>query len=94
MRSQAPAFREAQARRTSGQGSGDTGYSRQTQPWPLVPQTYVSAPETNAPKCRNAKKRENDWLICIRSTERPGPQIALFPTLLKVLPLERPRFAF
>lgn len=36
----------------------------------------------------------NNWLISIRSTERPGPLTALVPTLLKVLPLERPRFAF
>lgn len=46
------------------------------------------------PNAEMQKKKGNDWLIDIRSTEHPGPLTALFPTLLKVLPLERPRFAF
>lgn len=64
--------------------------------WHRIPQAnsrgclFLKHTSTNA----EMQKKGNDWLIYIRSTERPGPPIALFPTLLKVLPLERPRFAF
>lgn len=89
MRSQAPASgRDRREDPRVSQTWHRDGYSGQIQPWllvhftePHVPQTYASAPETNAPKCRNAKektKKWNIWLIYSRSDERPGPQIVWF----------------